>query len=104
MTLVGLLLLNNVTEVSLYCDPPVQTKSLYLPVKIDHLFINAVVDTAAQVSVLNSKSFQDLFPCNIAAKDIFLKGIKKGMPESLFGETHSITNRRLQYRIRFGGS
>ncbi|CAG2206795.1 unnamed protein product [Mytilus edulis] len=54
-----------------------QKKSLILPIKIGSMTVNAVIDTAAQVSVLNRTVFDKMDPKPRLTDYVNLKGITK---------------------------
>lgn len=51
--------------------------TLYVPCIVNNKTINAVIDTAAQVTVMNYELFESLKPKPLLQKDIILKGAGK---------------------------
>ena len=56
---------------------PNKYKTLYVTIKIQSVTVDAVIDTGAQVSIINDKLFQKLNPSPKIKDHVLLKGISK---------------------------
>ena len=58
-------------------DKPKHRKTIYVPIKIGNIHVNAVLDTATQVTVMGEKLYKKIKPSPILTESIKLKGAGK---------------------------
>ena len=71
-------------EVTVYGNKTSSNKTLYVPITFNDIKVDAVVDTAAQVTVISSGTFNKLRPKPKVKGNVCLRGVGNG--SEIFGE------------------